>query len=685
VQKPTRLVVRYALAVVLTGVFLFLRFALQPVLGPSVPYLQFFPAIMLAAWFGGLGPGLLATALSSALAAYFFLEPLGSIQVHSTADLVSLPLFGGIGATIALLVESLRRSETAHRASAMLAIEQANRLDAEAAAQRDAARRVEESSHAATTARQRLAEVVSSVPGVVWEAWGEPDTATQRIDFVSDYVKTMLGYEPAAWISMPNFWLTIVHPEDRERAAAEARAIFDSGERGRSEFRWVHRDGHVLWVEAHSQAVVDELGRPVGMRGVTLDLSDRRQLEQERATLLRREQTARADAVAANSLKDDFLATLSHELRTPLNAILGYARMLRTGMIDPPRQARAMETIERNASVLSQMVEDVLDVSRIVAGKIRLDVQPVDVAQIVEEAIATVKPAADARGIRLESVLDPHAGPVAGDGERLQQVVWNLLSNAVKFTPRNGRVQIRLARVDSHVEIVVSDTGIGIPQDFLPHVFERFRQADSRFSREYGGLGLGLAIARDIVHLHGGTIHVSSDGEGTGSTFRVNLPVPIALTESGPGIRREKTGASVEHDEANGRLAGLHVLVVDDDADATSLMREVLEAAGAAVISAGSGAEALRVLAATPADVLVTDIGMPGMDGFELVGELRRSQDPALRNLPAAALTAYARSEDRTRALKQGFQMHLAKPIDPAELVAAVAALGRRGESRIAG
>lgn len=660
------------------------RFALQPLLGPSVPYLLFFPAIMLTAWIGGLGPGLVATALSTALAAYFFLEPFRSFAIDSTADLVSLPLFAAIGGAISILVESLRRSETAYRAAATLATEQASRLDAEAAAHREVARRIEQASQAASTARQRLAEVVSNVPGVVWEAWGEPDASSQRIDFVSDYVKAMLGYEPVEWTSIPNFWLTIVHPEDRERAGAEARAIFDSGQRGRSEFRWVHRDGHVLWVEAHSQVVVDESGRPVGMRGVTLEISDRRQLEQERATLLKREQTARADAVAANSLKDDFLATLSHELRTPLNAILGYARMLRTGMIDPPRQTRAMETIERNASVLSQMVEDVLDVSRIVAGKIRLDVQPVDVARILEEAIATVKPAADARGVRLEPVLDPQTGPVAGDGERLQQVLWNLLSNAVKFTPRDGHVQIRLARVDSHVEIVVSDTGIGIRQDFLPHVFERFRQADSRFSREYGGLGLGLAIARDIVHLHGGTIHASSDGEGTGSTFRVKLPVPIVHAAAGPDIPRDQP-SSAGHGEGDRSLAGLQVLVVDDDADATTLMREVLEAAGAAVISAKSAAEALRVMTTMTPDVLVTDIGMPGMDGFELVAELRRSPDPSLRNLPAAALTAYARSEDRTRSLKQGFQMHLAKPIDPGALVAAVAALGRRGESRIAG
>ena len=682
-QKPSKLVIRYATAVVLIGAFLLLRFTLQPVLGQSVPYLLFFPAIMLAAWIGGVGPGLLATALSTALAAHFFLEPIRSFTIHSSADAVSLPLFAAIGVAISILIESLRRSETAYRAAAMLATEQANRFDAEAAAHREAARSVEEASRAASTARQRLAEVVSNVPGVVWEAWGEPDASSQRIDFVSDYVKTMLGYEPGEWTSIPNFWLTIVHPEDRERAAAEARAIYDSGEQGRTEFRWVHRDGRVLWVEAHSQVVLDENGRPVAMRGVTLDISDRKQLEHERATLLEREQAARADAVAANSLKDDFLATLSHELRTPLNAILGYTRMLRTGTIDPPRQARAMETIERNASVLSQMVEDVLDVSRIVAGKIQLNVQPVDVAQILEEAIATVRPAADARGVRLEPVIDPQAGPVVGDGERLQQVFWNLLSNAVKFTPRDGRIRIRLARVDSHVEIVVSDTGIGIPRDFLPHVFERFRQADSRFSREYGGLGLGLAIARDIVHLHGGTIHATSDGEGTGSTFRVKLPILLVAADAGSAIGGGHPAPADREPDVS--LAGLQVLVVDDDADATALMREVLEAVGASVVSADSGAEALRVLARAMPDVLVTDIGMPGMDGFELVGEIRRSADPALRNLPAAALTAYARSEDRTRSLKLGFQMHLAKPIDPGELVAAVAALGRRGESRIAG
>ena len=662
---PTNFVFRYASAVLLVVVFLLVRLALQPVLGPSVPYLQFFPAIMLAAWLGGLGPGLLATALSSALSSYFFLEPIGSFAIAQTADAVSLPIFAGIGVAISFLTESLHRSDEAHRA--------------EVDAQREAARLFAEASGAASVARQRLAEVVANVPGVVYEAWGTPDAANQKIDFVSDHVKAMLGYEPSEWTSIPNFWLTVVHPDDRDRAAAEARAIFDGGGRGRSEFRWVHRDGQVLWVEAHSQVVLDDAGQPVGMRGVTLDITDRKQLELERAGLLDREHSAREDAVAANRLKDDFLATLSHELRTPLNAILGYVRMLRNGMFDPPRQSRALETIERNATALAQMVEDVLDVSRIVAGKIRLNVQPVDLAHVLDAAIATVTPAAEARGVRLQPVIDRDAGPVAGDSERLQQVVWNLLSNAVKFTPRDGRVQVRLERINSHVEIIVSDTGIGIPADFLPHAFERFRQGDSRFSREYSGLGLGLAIARDLVHLHGGTIHASSEGPDKGSTFRVTLPLMIGHEDAEPEARREHPGAPRRELAApDADLAGLHILVVDDDPDATTLMRAVLERAGASVMSAESGIEALNYLSTATPDVLVTDLGMPGMDGFALVAELRHSANPAHRNLPAAALTAYARSEDRMRSLKSGFQTHLAKPIDPAELVAAVAGLAKR-------
>jgi PAS domain S-box-containing protein len=650
---------------VLVGVFLLIRLSLGHLLGQSVPYLQFFPAVMLAAWIAGLGPGLVATALAGSFAAYFFLEPFYSFAISNVADSVSLPLFVAIAAAMVLIVDSLRRAEESQRTLAALATGRAHELS--------------EAADAISTTRRRLAEVVANVPGVVWEAWGEPDAASQRVDFVSDYARVMVGYEPQQWTSTPNFWLTIVHPDDRERAAAEAAAIFASRGRGRSEFRWVHRDGHVIWVEAHSQVVLDQAGEPAGMRGVTLDISDRKQLERERADLLQRERAARSEAVAANRLKDDFLATLSHELRTPLNAILGYTRMLRGGVFDDARRAHALEVVERNALTLTQMVEDVLDVSRIVAGKIRLNVQALDVARALEEAIATVKPAADARGVTVQSVLDSGAGPVAGDPERLQQVFWNLLSNAVKFTPRDGRVQVRLARADSQIEIVVSDTGVGIPAEFLPHVFERFRQADSRFAREYGGLGLGLAIARELVHLHGGTIHVASEGQGQGATLRVTLPLMIVPAE--PEVAMPRPAAA--HHAAPGiagdaSLDGVRVLVVDDDRDATDLMHEVLEAAGATVITAQSAPEALSRLGHERVHVLLSDVGMPEMDGLELIARVRASADAAVKDVPAAALTAYARSEDRVRALKSGFQMHLAKPIEPAELVAAVIALARR-------
>ncbi len=768
------------------GFFLVIRFVLQPWLGFSVPYLQFFPAIILTAHLVGFGPGILATVLATAAAIWFFLAPTHTFTIVNAADQLSVVLFFGIGCALVTLVESARRSEMAARQAAAAADEHARQLDAvfqaipdgvyvgssgritrvnaaglrmlgagsiedlnddvstladrlgvrfadtgvlltpedlqftralrgelatdvvtarrldtgeervlrssaapirgqdgivgavvvtaDVTTARHALRQLEEVSEAVSAARQRLAEVVANVPGVVWEAWGEPDASSQRIDFVSDYVRTMLGYEPAEWTSTPNFWLTIVHPEDRDRAAAEASAIFTSGVPGRSEFRWMHKHGGVVWVEAHSNVVV-ESGRPVGMRGVTLDISVRKRLELERAELLAREQSARADAVAANRLKDDFLATLSHELRTPLNAILGYARMLRTGVIDPARQVRALEIVERNATSLTQMVEDVLDVSRVMSGKIRLNLDTVDLSRIVEDSIATVRPAADAKGVGIRTVLTPEAGPISGDADRLQQVVWNLLSNAVRFTPRDGHVEVRLERKGGEALITVSDTGAGIEPGFLPHVFERFRQADSRPSREYGGLGLGLAIARDLVELHGGSIHVASAGPGHGATFTVALPISTRPQRGLPP--RPTTGNTSAVPDVV--LAGVRVFVVDDDKDALMLMREVLEAAGAIVSEAPSATGALSMLADASPDVIVTDLGMPGMDGYAFIGEVRRSPIEKLRTLPAAALTAYARSEDRTRTLRSGFQMHLSKPIDPGELVAGVAALvGRR-------
>jgi signal transduction histidine kinase/CheY-like chemotaxis protein len=387
------------------------------------------------------------------------------------------------------------------------------------------------------------------------------------------------------------------------------------------------------------------------------------------------------EAQAANRMKDEFLAVLSHELRTPLNAIVGYSRLLRGGILSGDKATRGLETLERNAAWLTQIVEDVLDVSRIVSGKIRLDVQPVDLALIVDNAVATIQPAADAKGVRVQTLIDPRVGPVSGDPGRLQQVVWNLVSNAVKFTPRDGRVQVRLQRVNSHVEIAVSDTGIGIPANFIPYVFERFRQAEAGTTRKTGGLGLGLAIVRHIVEMHGGTVEAASPGEGQGATFRVRLPLMIVHPATLEPRREHPTAERRDVLKGLGGLTGTRVVAVDDDEDALTLLRVVLEAAGAEVATVSSSPAALYRIAEAKPHVLVIDLGMPEMDGFELISRIRESPDPAIRNLPAAALTAFARSEDRTKALRSGFEMHLAKPIDPGELVASVATLARRVNS----
>jgi len=378
----------------------------------------------------------------------------------------------------------------------------------------------------------------------------------------------------------------------------------------------------------------------------------------------------------ANRLKDEFLATLSHELRTPLNAILGYSRMVRAGLMSGERQQRAIETIERNATALTQIVEDVLDVSRIISGKIRLHVQEVDLASVIGAAVDAVMSAADAKGLRVERVLEGPRVLVSGDPDRLQQVIWNLLTNAVKYTPRGGRIQVSLLRVNSHAEVIVSDTGIGIRADFLGHVFERFRQADGGITRERGGLGLGLSIAKDLVELHGGAIEAASAGENLGTTFRVRLP--ILVVSRPPSEHRVHPQATQDAPVTVPDLTGVRVLAVDDEEDGRRLVREVLEAAGATVETAGSAEDALEQLQHNVPDAVIADLGMPRMDGFEFIQRMRSSPVAALRLVPAAALTAYARSEDRARALQSGFQLHLAKPIDPSELMAAVASLVRR-------
>jgi PAS domain S-box-containing protein len=384
-------------------------------------------------------------------------------------------------------------------------------------------------------------------------------------------------------------------------------------------------------------------------------------------------------ATQASQLKDEFLATLSHELRTPLNSVLGYARMMRSGLLPEDKTKHAIDVIERNGTALKQIIEDVLDVSRIVAGRLRLNVEAVDVPQILKDSVATVMPAADAKGLRIETVIDPSASPVSGDRDRLQQIVWNLLSNAIKFTPRGGKVQVRLSAVNSHIEVAVCDTGRGISPEFLPHVFERFRQSDATFSREQGGLGLGLAIAKELAELHGGTVRAASDGPGLGATFTLMLPRMIVHAPRNVADHREhphRDGPAPQLDPVP-RLDGLHVVAVDDEFDSLNLLTAALEAAGASVVTFSSAAAALEGIRKHRPDVVIADIGMPGMDGLQFIRQLRHMEGPAGRT-PAAALTAYARSQDRVTSLAAGFQMHLVKPVDPLELVIAVAALAER-------
>ena len=385
------------------------------------------------------------------------------------------------------------------------------------------------------------------------------------------------------------------------------------------------------------------------------------------------------EARRANRLKDEFLATLSHELRTPLNAILGYMRMMQSGLITRDKQGKAIETVARNATSLTHIIEDVLDVSRIISGKLRLDVQSVDVARVVGDAVESVLPAAAAKGVRVTVIADPRSDDVAGDPERLQQLVWNLVSNAVKFTPRGGQVQVRVDRGNSRVNITVSDTGVGIAPEFLPHIFERFRQADAGTTRAHGGLGLGLAITRHLVELHGGTIDATSDGLGKGATFRVTLPIMIVHGTALANALGFENHVPIPSPVPN--LRGIRILVVDDDSDALALVREILETTGAEVATVDSAKAALQEVETARPDVLIADLGMPDMDGFELISQLRHARNSAVRDVPAAALTAYARSEDRAKALRTGFQMHLAKPIDPSELMAAVASLAGRNRA----
>lgn len=397
---------------------------------------------------------------------------------------------------------------------------------------------------------------------------------------------------------------------------------------------------------------------------------------EERAHLLDAERVARAEVERVSLMKDEFLATLSHELRTPLNAMLGWSQVLLGGTLeDGSNLRRGLEAIARNARAQAQLVEDLLDMNRIVSGKIRLDVQRIDVAQVVEAALDSIRPSADAKAIVIRKTVDASAGLVSGDPNRLQQVIWNLLSNAVKFTPNGGTIDVDLQRTDSHIEIHVHDSGIGISSEFLPHLFERFRQADSTTTRKFGGLGLGLSIVKQLIELHGGRVEAFSAGPGKGARFVVSLPLRAArdletvLREPPIGDRRSPLPTP------EFSLVGIRVLVVDDEIDARELVRSVLTDAGADVVTADSADAGLTLAMDAPPDIIVSDIGMPERDGYQFIRDVRSLSAAAGGRVPAIALTAFARSEDRTRAMLAGYQVHVSKPIEPPELVATIKSL----------
>ena len=469
---------------------------------------------------------------------------------------------------------------------------------------------------------------------------------------------------------------TLVHPGDQERVrAALDRAISGNG-RYDVEYRILGPAGQLRWVHASGQSYEGGSGEAKRFSGVVADITQAKLAAEERERLLESERAARTEAERNSRMKDEFLATLSHELRTPLNAILGWAQVLRSELSGPDDLEQGLATIERNARAQTQIIEDLLDMSRIVSGKVRLDVMRIDLVEVLEQAIETVRPAATARGIRLQPTLDRRVGPVSGDPNRLQQVFWNLLSNAIKFTPKGGRVQVVLERVNSHLEISVIDSGEGIAPEFLPHVFDRFRQQDASTTRQHGGLGLGLSIVKQLVELHGGTVTAHSGGKGLGATFRMALPLIVLQPEPEAGRRHPQAGfAALALPDANIQLEGVTVLVVDDEPDARSLVKRLLQDRKARVLTAGRASEALTLLQDERPDVLVSDIGMPGEDGYALIRRVRALEPQAGGLTPAVALTAYARSEDRMKAILAGFQMHVSKPVEAAELLTMVASL----------
>ncbi|MEA2561796.1 MAG: hypothetical protein QOH06_3300 [Acidobacteriota bacterium] len=650
-EQERSALVRFAVAVLSVAAATLARWPLLDHLGPSVPFLLYFPAVIVAGWFGGLGPALLATFLSAAAAQFFLIEPVFSFTLVSRTEWLRLSLFIGIGIFISLLIEELHRSRRRVQAAALERLLHQQEL---------------------SESEERFRIMADSAPVFVWMS---------GVDRLCDWFnRPWLEYRGRTLEEeIGHGWEEGIHPDDLNSCWDNFYEVYETLSEFSVEYRLRRHDGEYRWMLTRGVPRAGPDGEHAGYIGSVIDIHDRRRAEQERLKLTEEMRGAWKEAEAASRSKDEFLATVSHELRTPLNAILGWAQLLELTPGDGEKQRRGLQAIHRNAKAQAQLIDDLLDLSRIVSGNMRLDVRTLDLAPVLESAIEAVRPAAEARQIRLQRVLDPQAGPVVGDADRLRQVVWNLLSNAVKFTPKGGRVEVRLERVNSHVEIVVADSGIGISPEFLPHVFDRFRQFDGSASRNHGGLGLGLAIVRHLVELHGGRVEVRSSGLDQGSTFVVSLPISIAQVDA-PERRMhpravEETAACQDDPALN--LRGIRVLIVDDEPDARETLTEILEHCDAEVLAVGSAAEAMRELETFRPHVLLSDIGMPGEDGYALIRRVRDLPPERGGRIPAAALTAFARGEDRRKALLAGFQMHVPKPVEVNELATVVATLAR--------
>lgn len=640
---------RYGVAVLAVAISLLLRLLLTPLLAEQAPFLLFFIAVIFSAWYGGRGPALLTIALSAVFGDLFFVAPTYLHHPKQLGEFLQLTLFVAASGTAAFLLTALQAAK----------------------------RRAEISTQNAERHYQRLRESEERFRLLVEGVQDYAIFMLDRIGRVTSWnigAERILGYSESEIMGRSFSCIYMAEDLANNRPAFALQHAIEHGHT--QDDRWhVRKDGSLFWANGVITALRDEANHLQGFSKILRDNTERKRAEEERVKLLIREQAARAEAEAASRSKDEFLSIVSHELRTPLAAILLWAELLRAGGLDDATISQALETIERNAKSQSKLIEDLLDISRIITGNLRLNLQLVELAPIVQAAVDTLSLTAEVKELNLQLDLDSKIGLVMGDSQRLQQVISNLLSNAIKFTPSGGQIHIQLERRGNQAAIVITDTGCGISAAFLPYVFERFRQANSSPTRIGGGLGLGLAIVRHLVELHQGTVQAASLGEGQGATFTVLLPIAVFANESRPN--HDDDSNEEKRFDRLPRLDGVGILLVEDEADMRDVIALVLNLHGARVISVASAGEAFAVIteAMQPPDVLVCDIGLPDEDGYTLLRRVRTWETARGLQIPAVALTAYAREEERIQALLAGFQIHIPKPLKPSELVNAIASL----------